>query len=96
MIADDTSFSFSSKSIAEINEAVKSGLERLQSWLVGNKIFLNVAKTQSIILGSSSNLKKHHTDNGDPGINLHINEDNTDMIGSNKYLGVQIDQELKW
>ena len=35
-------------------------------------------------------------DNGDPKINLHINEENLDMIGSNKYLGVQIDSELKW
>ena len=49
-----------------------------------------------MILGSSSNLRKHHTDNGEPKINLHINEDNLDMIGSNKYLGVQIDSELKW
>ena len=48
-----------------------------------------------MILGSSSNLRKHHTDNGDPKINLHIKEDNLDMIGSNKYLGLQIDSELK-
>ena len=96
MYADDTSISYSSKSIAEINEAVNSDLNRLQSWLGGNKLSLNVAKTQSMILGSSSNLRKHHTDNGEPKINLHINEDNLDMIGSNKYLGVQIDSELKW
>ena len=49
-----------------------------------------------MILGSSINLKKHHMDNGDSEINLHINEDNLDRIGSNKYLGVQIDSELKW
>ena len=35
-------------------------------------------------------------DNGNPKINSHINEDNLDMIGSNKYLGIQIDLELKW
>ena len=46
-------------------------------------------------LGSSSNLK-NHMDNGDPEINLHINEDYLDMIGSNKYPGVQIDSEVKW
>ena len=49
-----------------------------------------------MILGSSINLKKHHIDNGDSEINLHINEDNLARIGSNKYLGVQIDSELKW
>ena len=72
MYADDTSISFSSKSIAQINETVNSDLKRL----VGNELSLNVAKTQSIILGSSINLKKHHIDNGDSEVNLHINEDN--------------------
>ena len=96
MYVDDTITSFSSKSIAEINEAVNSDLNRLQTWLVGNKLSLSVAKTQSMILGSSSNLKKHHMDSGDPEIIPHINEDNLDMIGSNKYLGVQIDPELMW
>ena len=57
MYADDTSISFSSKSIAEINEAVNSDLKRLQNWLVGNKLSLNDAKTQSMILGSSINLR---------------------------------------
>jgi len=56
----------------------------------------NVAKTQGMILGSSINLKQHHTDNEDSKINLHVNEDNLARIGSNKYLGVQIDSELKW
>ena len=96
MYADDTSISYSSKSIAEINEAVNSDLKRLQNWLGGNKLSLNVVKTQSMILGSSSNLRKHNSDNGDPKINLHINEDNLEMVGSTKYLGVQIDSELKW
>ena len=49
-----------------------------------------------MILGSSINLKKHHIDNGDSEINLHINEDNLVRIGSNEYLGVEIDSELKW
>ena len=33
--------------------------------------------------------------NGDSEINSHINEDNLNMIGSNRYLGVQIDSEFK-
>ena len=94
MYADDTSISYPSKSMAEINEAFNSDLKRLKIWLEGTKLSLNVAKTQSMTLGSSSNLKKHYMDNGDPVINLHINEDNLDMIGSNKYLGIQIVQNL--
>ena len=49
-----------------------------------------------MILGSSSNMKKHHMVNGDSEINFHIEEDNLNMIGSNRYLGVQIDSELEW
>ena len=95
MYADDTSISFSSKSITDINEAINSGLKRLQTWLVGNKLSLNIAKTQSMILGSSSNLKKDHMDDGDSEINFHINEENLNIIGSNRYLSVQIASELK-
>ena len=71
MYADDTTILYSSKSVAEINEAINSDLKRLQIWLGGNKLSLNVAKTQSMILGSSSNLKKHHMNNGDPKIDLY-------------------------
>jgi len=49
-----------------------------------------------MILGSSINLKNQHMDNGESEINLHVNEDNLFRIGSNQYLGVQIDSELKW
>ena len=87
MYADDTSISFSSMSIAEINEAVNSDLKRLQTCLIGNKVSLNVAKTQSMIFGSSIKLKKHHMDNGDSEINLHIKDDNLIRVGSNKHLG---------
>ena len=87
-------FLFSLKSIAEINEPLNSDLKMFQTWFVGNKLYLNAAKTQSMMLGSSSTLKKHHMDSGDSEINLHMNEDNLDRIGSNKYLDVQIDSEL--
>ena len=96
MYAKDTSISFSSKSLTEINEAVNSDLKRIQTCLEGNKLSLNVAKRQIMILGSWSNLKKHHMVNGDSEIHFHINEDDLNMIGSNRYQGVQIDSELKW
>ena len=40
--------------------------------------------------------KKHHMDNEDSEIYLYIYENNLNVIGSNKYPGVQIDSELKW
>ena len=77
-------------------KAVNSDLKRLQIWLEGNKLSLNVAKIKNMIPGSSSNLNKHYLDKGDPATNLHINKENLDMIGSNKYLGFQSDSELTW
>ena len=52
MYADDTCLSFSSNSISTIIEKVNEDLECLKTWLAGNKLSLNVAKTNSIVIGS--------------------------------------------
>ena len=52
MYADDISIYCSSKSISSINNAVNKDLKSLKSWLDENKLSLNVAKTQSILIGS--------------------------------------------
>ena len=56
MYADDTSLSFSSKSIHLINECVNEDLGYLKSWLNANKLSLNVTKTQSLVIGGSKRL----------------------------------------
>ena len=53
MYADDTSISYSSKDIDELNETLNSDLESLKQWLEGNKLSLNVIKTQAMVIGSS-------------------------------------------
>ena len=57
MYADDTSSSFSSNSISTINEKVNEDLECLNTWLAENKLSLNVAKTNSIVIGSRKKVK---------------------------------------
>ena len=52
MYADYTSISYSSKSISLTNNAVNKDLHSLKTWLGENKLSLNVAKTQSILIGS--------------------------------------------
>ena len=44
MYADDTSISYSSKDIDELNETMNSDSDSLKQWLEGNKLFLNVIK----------------------------------------------------
>ena len=58
MYADDTSISYSSKNIYELNETLKSDLDFLKQWREGNKLSLNVIKTQAVVIGSRPNVKK--------------------------------------
>ena len=57
MYADDTSLSFSSKNIFTINERVNEDLECLKNWLAGNKLSIDVAKTNSLVIGGRKKIK---------------------------------------
>ena len=52
MSADDTSLSFTPNSIFTVNEKVNEDLNCLKTWLAGNKLSLNVAKTKRTVIGS--------------------------------------------
>ena len=58
MYADDTSISYYSKDIDMLNETLNSDLDSLKRWLEGNKLSLNVIKTQGMVIGSRPNIKK--------------------------------------
>ena len=95
MYADDTSIYYSSKSISSINNAVNKDLQSLKSWLDENKLSLNVAKTQSILIGSRYKIRAvEQPDNQKPF--LHIGDEAISIITSTKYLGIQVDQFLNW
>ena len=49
MYADDTSIYHSSKDITQLNKALNEELIRLDRWLKGNKLSLNVAKSRSML-----------------------------------------------
>ena len=52
MYADDTTIYYSSPSMNDMNTAINADLEALRGWLAGNKLSLNVVKTQGMIMGS--------------------------------------------
>ena len=58
MYADDTSISYASRNIGELNTVINRDLDCLDKWVQGNKLSLNVVKTQVIVIGSQPNLKK--------------------------------------
>ena len=96
MYADDTSISYSSKSISDLSNAINLDLQDLSAWLQGNKLSLNVAKTQSMILGTAPNLKKLDYSDSTNFPLFEINEEKIESTCKIKYLGVQIDPFLNW
>ena len=54
MYADDTSLIFKSKDLSRLNEALNEDLSRLNAWLISNKLSLNVAKTQSMLVSTKA------------------------------------------
>ena len=94
MYADDTSISYS-KNIDELNETLSSGLDSLKQWLEGNKLSLNVIKTQAMVIGSRPNLKKI-SDKLVPTPSFAIGNSHIDVVANAKYLGIQLDKHLVW
>ena len=58
MYADDTSICHQSFDIAQMNEAINSDLAKVEKWLKGNKLSLNVTKTHAMLVSTKP---KHKT-----------------------------------
>ena len=93
MYADETSLSFSSKNILTINERVNEDLKCLKIWLAGNKLSINVAKTNSLVIGCRKNIKDIQCP-----LTIKppfaISGEEISIIEHTKYLGVQVDQYM--
>ena len=94
MYADDTSLSLKSRDISQLNEAINNDLERLDSWLKGNKLSLNVAKTQSMLIATKP--KHRALNSATEKLHLKIRGSDLDVVNKTKYLGVQVDNSLDW
>ena len=63
-------------------------LKTLSQWLVDNKLYLYLGKTESILFGSRYKLKSN------PNLSISCNGSTIKSASSVKYLGVTIDQHL--
>ncbi len=54
MYADDTNISFQSNKFDELQDLMNIELGKLKEWLNVNKLSLNVAKTEFMVIGSRS------------------------------------------
>ena len=58
MCTDDTSISYSSSSLEDVNQILNSELSHLKKWLLSNKLSLDILKAQALVVGSQPKIKK--------------------------------------
>ena len=95
MYADDTSLSYASKNIDDLNQFMNEDLNCLKDWLQGNKLSLNVLKTHAMVVGSRPKLKMI-SDEVVEQPSFSINGTQIKVVENTKYLGVQLDSHLVW
>ena len=91
MYADDTGPYYRGASLDQLNETINKDLERLDNWLKGNKLLLNVVNTISMNILSR---QKHQKVLGE--LDLKTRDTNIQNVKETKYLGLQIDRHLTW
>ena len=92
--ADDTSLTHSVVKLDNVTQVINSEIEKLKEWLQGNKLSLYIDKTTSMIIGTKRKLTYENGENLLPNFTLEgkpIQHKN-----ATKYIGVQIDDQLKW
>ena len=91
MFADDTSVSYASDSLDEIQNVINSELKNLNSWLIANRLSLNITKTEFMIIGSRQRMNATQND-----IAIRIRDREINRADVVKYLGMHIDRHLSW
>ena len=94
MFADDTSLCYQSPDLTRLNEAINNDLRKLESWLQGEKLSMNVAKTHSMPISTKQKHRILKSQNED--IKLKIRDNELEVVNKTKYLGLQIDCSLDW
>ncbi len=87
LFADDTTLYLSSPDIRNLYCHMNNDLDNLNDWFKANKLSLNASKTKYM----SFNMK-----NGHHLLNLSIGDDFLEKVNETKFLGIIIDDELKW
>lgn len=87
LFADDACLIYKNKNIFQLEQNVNSELIKVNDWLKVNKLSVNYSKTKYIMFTN----KKINKD-----ITLMIDNYKLDRVSEIKYLGVVLDESLKW
>ena len=92
MFGDDTKISFAASTLTDLENGLNSELRCLNIWLISNKLSLNVAKTEFMVIGSNQRLNSF----SDNQVNVEIDAKLITKVKEAKSLGVIIDEHLSW
>jgi hypothetical protein len=88
LFADDTTIYTSSSDIQYMYNVMNENLERLTDWFRANKLSLNITKTNYMLFSNASHIKKTQ--------DLQISGQTIYQVKNTKFLGINIDDKLKW
>ena len=91
MYADDTHITYAYVVVNSIQLNLNHDLGNLNKWLISNKLTLNTAKTEFMLIGSRQKLS---TLSSQP--ELSIDNVQIEKVTSVKSLGIFIDENLRW
>ena len=91
MFADDTNLTAVGETLGEAEKRAGVDLGNVQKWLSLNKLSLNIAKTEYILIAS-----RHMINKMDVLPTVKINNQHIKRVKCTKVLGVQLDEHLKW
>ena len=88
LFADDTNLFVSAKTIKELESKANLHLLSLDNWLKANKLHLNIDKTCYSVFSPNKNCV--------PTLTIKVSDIKIKCVKECKYLGIIIDNELKW
>ena len=91
MLADDTTLTASGVAVPEIESKINHDLNNVRRWLLGNKLCLNLVKTEYLLIRSKHNINNLTNDPVIQIVNRPVNRVTTKMSS-----GIVIDQYLSW
>ena len=91
MFADDTSLTAVGKTFNEAEDIANKDLKNVKAWLSSNKLSLNIAKTEYLLIGSRPKIKRM-----DVQPTVKIDTCPIKRVKCAKMLGVEIDEHLNW
>ena len=93
MYADDTSINLAAANVSDLENKINRELINLNRWLKANKLSLNIAKTEFMIIGSRQRIQTNCCNHQ---FNIQLESKNIENVDHTRSLGIFIDKNLSW